>query len=37
MTQEVLLVIPGTDGESVGHQALIEPDTHTAHMYARRK
>lgn len=30
MTQEVLLVIPGADGESTGRQAVIEQDTTVA-------
>lgn len=30
MTQEVLLVVPGAGGETVGHKALIEPDTTVA-------
>jgi hypothetical protein len=27
MTQEILLVIPGADGEGIGHKAVFEPDT----------
>lgn len=30
MAQEVLLVIPGAGDESVGHKALIEPETTVA-------
>lgn len=30
MPQEILLVVPGAEGEATGHQAFIEPDTTVA-------
>lgn len=33
MTKEILLVIPGTGEESIGHRVMIEPDTTVADLF----